>query len=161
MPAAPITAPARGAGGAAPVDEFVAAWEGFFRAVRRAKGRASARPPADGLSLAQYHLLAPLADGAPLTVRALAEAAAVAPPTATRMLDCLVRDGLATRRPSSEDRRCVTVDLTPSGRDALAVTGEALAEMRARIAGSLSESERPQAAALLRRLTLVVEEQLP
>jgi DNA-binding MarR family transcriptional regulator len=161
MSAAPTSAPERGAGRAAPVDEFAAAWECFFRAVRRARGRANARPPANGLSLSQYHLLAPLAEGGPLTVRALAEGAAVAPPTATRMLDVLVRDGLATREPSAEDRRCVTVALTPAGRDALAVTGELLTEMRARIAGSLTEDERPQAAALLRRLTLVVEEQLP
>jgi DNA-binding MarR family transcriptional regulator len=161
MSHAPISAPERGAGGAAPVDEFAAAWEGFFRAVRRAKGRAGARPPATGVSIAQYHLIAPLAEGAPLTVRALAEAAAVAAPTATRMLDVLVRDGLATREPSTEDRRCVTVALTPAGRAALAATGELLADLRARIAGSLTDAERPQAAALLLRLTLVVEEQLP
>jgi DNA-binding MarR family transcriptional regulator len=161
MPVAPLSAPERGAGGAVPVDEFVAAWESFFRAVRRAKGRAGARPPANGLSFAQYHLLTPLAAGGPLTVRALAEAAAVAAPTATRMLDVLVRDGLATREPSSEDRRCVTVELTPAGAEALAVTGELLADVRTRIAASLTDAERPQAAALLRRLALVVEEQLP
>src|SRR5919107_3828904 len=103
----------------AAADDFAAAWEDFFRAVRRAKGRASARKPANGLSLSQYHLLAPLAAAdEPLTVRSLAEAAAVTPPTATRMLDGLVRDGLATRRPSARDRRCVTVSLTPAGREA-------------------------------------------
>jgi DNA-binding MarR family transcriptional regulator len=160
MPAETLTAPAPGAGAAAATDEFAAAWEQFFRAVRRAKGRASARPPANGLSLSQFHLLAPLAGGEPLTVRALAEAAAVTPPTATRMLDGLVRDGLATRRPSARDRRCVTVALTPGGREALAVTGALLSDARARIAGSLSASERTQATALLRRLALVVEEQL-
>jgi DNA-binding MarR family transcriptional regulator len=154
-------APAAAAGDAAPLDAFVDAWEGFFRAVRRARGRANARPPANGLSLAQHHLLAPLAAGGPQTISVLADAAAVAPPTATRMLDGLVRDGLATRRPSDADRRCVLVDLTPAGRDALAVTTALLADARARIAGSLTEDERDQAAALLRRLTLVVEEQLP
>jgi DNA-binding MarR family transcriptional regulator len=148
------------AGAPAAADDFAAAWEAFFRAVRRAKGRASARKPANGLSLSQYHLLAPLeAAGEPLTLRALAEAAAVTPPTATRMLDGL--DGLATRRPSARDRRCVTVALTPAGREALGVTGALLADARARIAGSLSDAERAQASALLRRLALVVEEQLP
>jgi DNA-binding MarR family transcriptional regulator len=142
-------------------DEFAAAWESFFRAVRRAKGRASAQPPEHGVSLAQYHLLAPLAAGGAQTIGALAEAAAVAPPTATRMLDGLDRDGLVTRTPSATDRRCVTVDLTPAGREALERTGAAITAGRARIADSLSDGEREQAAALLRRLAVVVEEQLP
>jgi DNA-binding MarR family transcriptional regulator len=144
-----------------PTDDFATAWEAFFRSVRRARGRASARPPEHGVSVAQYHLLAPLAGGGAQTIRALAEAAGVTPPTATRMLDGLDRDGLVTRTPSSTDRRCVTVDLTATGRDALARTEAALADARARIAGSLTDEERERAAALLRRLAVVVEEQLP
>jgi DNA-binding MarR family transcriptional regulator len=144
-----------------PTDDFAAAWETFFRAVRRAKGRASAQPPERGVSVSQYHLLAPLSGGEAQTIRALAEAAGVAPPTATRMLDGLDRDGLVRRAPSAADRRCVIVDLTPAGRDALEHTATAIAAGRARIAGSLTEAEREQAAALLRRLAVVVEEQLP
>ena len=144
-----------------PTDDFVTAWEAFFRAVRRAKGRAAAQPPADGVSLAQYHLLAPLSGGEAQTIRALAEAAGVAPPTATRMLDGLDRDGLVTRTPSATDRRCVIVDIPPAGRQARERTEAAIAAGRARIADSLSEAEREQAAALLRRLAEVVEEQLP
>lgn len=144
-----------------PTDDFAAAWEAFFRAVRRAKGRANAHPPENGVSFAQYHLLAPLADGGAQTIRALAEAAGVAPPTATRMLDGLDRDGLVTRTPSATDRRCVTVELTASGREALERTDAAITGARARIAGSLTEDERERAAALLRRLAVVVEEQLP
>jgi MarR family transcriptional regulator, organic hydroperoxide resistance regulator len=144
-----------------PDDDFAAAWEAFFRAVRRAKGRASAQPPAHGVSLAQYHLIAPLSGGGAQTIRALAETAGVAPPTATRMLDGLDRDGLVTRTPSATDRRCVVVELTPVGREALQSTEAAIADGRARIAGSLTEAEREQAAQLLRRLAVVVEEQLP
>jgi DNA-binding MarR family transcriptional regulator len=144
-----------------PDDDFAAAWEAFFRAVRRAKGRASAQPPEHGVSLAQYHLLAPLAGGGTQTIRALAEAAGVAAPTATRMLDGLDRDGLVTRTPSPTDRRCVVVDLTATGREALQHTQAAIAAGRARIAESLTEAEREQAAVLLRRLAVVVEEQLP
>jgi MarR family transcriptional regulator, organic hydroperoxide resistance regulator len=143
-----------------PADDFAAAWEAFFLAVRRAKGRASARPPAHGVSLAQYHLLAPLGGGGAQTIRALAEAAGVAAPTATRMLDGLDRDGFVTRSPSATDRRCVIVDLTPAGREALERTEAAIVAARARIADSLSAEEREQAAALLRRLAVVVEEQL-
>jgi DNA-binding MarR family transcriptional regulator len=144
-----------------PADDFAAAWEDFFRAVRRAKGRASARPPEDGLSLAQFHLLTPLSAGGAQTIRALAEAAGVAAPTATRMLDGLDRDGMVRRTPSASDRRCVIVDLTPAGRAALEATRAVVADGRARIAGSLTGSELERAAALLRRLAVVVEEQLP
>jgi DNA-binding MarR family transcriptional regulator len=161
VPAESTTSPASPAAAPGSPDEFAAAWETFFLAVRRAKGRASAQPPADGVSLAQYHLLTPLSDGEAHTIRALAEAAGVAPPTATRALDGLERDGLVTRTPSATDRRCVTVDLTERGRAALEITAAAVAAGRARVAGSLTATEREQATALLRRLAVVVEEQLP
>jgi DNA-binding MarR family transcriptional regulator len=157
---APAAVTGEPAPGAAATDEFAAAWEAFFRAVRRAKGRAAAHPPGHGLSAAQYHLLAPLAGGEAQTIRALAETAGVAPPTATRMLDGLERDGVITRTPSVTDRRCVAVDLTPAGRAALADTECAVRDARARVAASLSPAEREQAAALLRRLAVVVDEQL-
>jgi DNA-binding MarR family transcriptional regulator len=142
-------------------DDFAAAWEDFFRAVRRAKGRASAQPPADGLSLAQHQLLTPLASEPAQTIRALADAAGVAAPTATRMLDGLERAGYVTRAADVKDRRCVVVDLTPDGRTALEVTGRALNANRRRISTSLSDGDREQAARLLRRLARIVEEQLP
>jgi DNA-binding MarR family transcriptional regulator len=141
-------------------DDFSAAWEDFFRAVRRAKGRAAAKPPSDGLSLAQYQLLAPLAAEPAQTIRALAEAAGVAAPTATRMLDGLERDGYVTRAPGTQDRRCVAVDLTDEGRRALALTATATEEGRRRVSASLSPEDRATAARLLRRLAVVVEEQL-
>jgi DNA-binding MarR family transcriptional regulator len=77
------------------------------------------------------------------------------------MLDGLARAGLVTRTPAPADRRRVVVEITPAGRKALARTHAAVLEARARIAGSLSDAEREQAAALLRRLAVVVEEQLP
>jgi DNA-binding MarR family transcriptional regulator len=147
--------------GAAPADGFAAAWEDFFRAVRRARGRAAARPPAAGVSLAQYQLLAPLEREPSQTIRALAESAGVAAPTATRMLDGLERDGLVTRTPDARDRRCVAVGLTDDGRRALAATAALLQQARGRISASLSPGDREQAARLLRRLAAVVEEQLP
>ena len=142
-------------------DDFASAWEDFFRAVRRAKGRASVQPPADGLSLAQHQLLTPLASEPAQTIRALADAAGVAAPTATRMLDGLERGGYVTRATDVKDRRCVVVDLTPDGRTALDVTSRALNANRRRISTSLSDEDREQAARLLRQLARIVEEQLP
>ena len=140
-------------------DQFTAAWESFFRTTRRLRSRAG-RLPGD-LSLPQYHLLEALRGSIELTVGELAEAAGVAAPTATRMLDCLARDGYVTRRHSETDRRAVLVSLTPAGADAVEVTYEHVEAFRRRVFEALEPAEREQAAALLTRLSQVLEEQVP
>lgn len=140
-------------------DQFSAAWEAFFRTTRRLRSRAG-KHPLEGLSLPQYHLLESLLTADELPVGALAEAAGVAPPTATRMLDCLARDGHVERRHSETDRRAVLVSLTPSGRAAVEAAHEQVTAWRRRIFESLEPGEREQAAALLTRLTAVLEEQI-
>jgi len=141
-------------------DEFTQAWEAFFRATRRARGRSSG--PLDGtrLSLAQYQLLEALRATPRLPVSELAASAGVAPPTATRMLDALVRDGLAERLPCEQDRRVVHIALTPEGREAVHAAAERITAGRERVRDQLTPAEQEQAVALLRRLTAVVEEQL-
>jgi MarR family transcriptional regulator, organic hydroperoxide resistance regulator len=141
-------------------DQFTAAWEAFFRTTRRLRSRAGKRP-IEGLTLPQYHLLEALREADELPVGALAEAAGVAPPTATRMLDCLARDGYVERRHSAEDRRAVLVSLTPSGRIAVEAAHEQVSAWRRRVFDALEPAEREQAAALLNRLSEVLEEQMP
>ena len=142
------------------MDEFTQAWEAFFRATRRARGRATG--PLDGtrLSLAQYQLLEALTRADRLPVSELAASAGVAPPTATRMLDAVVRGGLAERIPCSDDRRVVHVALTAAGREAVGEAAERVAANRARVRDQLTPDEQERAAALLRRLAGIVEEQL-
>ena len=82
----------------------------------------------------------------------LAASAGVAPPTATRMLDALVRDGLVERTPCEHDRRVVRVALTAAGRDAVDAAAARVAARRARVRDHLTPAEQEQAAALLRRL---------
>jgi DNA-binding MarR family transcriptional regulator len=139
-------------------DQFAAAWESFFRTTRRLRSRAG-RLPGDGLSLPQYHVLEALRGSVERTVGELAEAAGVAPPTATRMLDCLARDGYVTRRHSEIDRRAVLVSLTPEGTEALDVAHEHMDAFRRRVFEALEPAEREQAVALLSRLSQVLEEQ--
>ena len=141
-------------------DQLAAAWERFFRTTRRLRARAG-KQALDGLSLPQYHLLEALRGEQELTVGVLAEAAGVAPPTATRMLDCLARDGYVARRHSETDRRAVLVSLTPPGRTALEAAHEQVSAWRRRVFERLEPEEREQAAALLTRLTAVLEEQMP
>jgi MarR family transcriptional regulator, organic hydroperoxide resistance regulator len=145
---------------AADTADFTAAWERFFRTTRRLRARAG-RLPVDGLSLPQYHLLEALRDADELTVGELAETAGVAAPTATRMLDCIAREGHIERRHSETDRRAVLVSLTPAGRDAVADAHERAEAFRRRVFESLGSEERDDATALLRRLADVLEEQMP
>src|SRR4029079_11684826 len=79
-------------------DGFSAGLDDFLRALRTARGRFNKAPLTPELSASQLHLLEPLVtSGGRLSLCALAEAADVAAPTASRMLDGLVERGLAER----------------------------------------------------------------
>jgi DNA-binding MarR family transcriptional regulator len=139
---------------------FSAAWESLFRTTRRLRARAHVFAGEAGMSLAQYHLLASLRDAPELAVGELAEAAGVAPPTATRMLDCLARDGYVVRRHSETDRRSVLVSLTAEGEQAVEKAHGVVEAWRRDVFESLAPEEREQTVAALERLTAVLEEQL-
>lgn len=135
---------------------FAEAWESFFVAVRRARGRASRGQ--SGLTLSQLNLLRALEEHGERPVGLMAEAAEVAGATATRMLDGLEREGLVTRRSSAEDRRVVMVALTDRGQ-------VAVEQKRARVDAKLrlvferlTRDEQRRAEPLLRRLAEVVDE---
>lgn len=137
---------------------FSAAWEQFFRTTRRLRAKAG-RLSGD-LSLAQYHLLEALRTTPELPVGELADRAGVAPPTATRMLDCLARDGFVERRHSETDRRSVLVSLTGDGKRAVEHAHDVIEAWRRQVFESLDPTEREPAARLLARLAAVMEEQL-
>jgi DNA-binding MarR family transcriptional regulator len=88
----------------------------------------------------------------------LAEAAGIAAPTATRMLDGLERAAIVRRTPSTEDRRVVTVQLTPKGRRLLERKRKRVEERRRALYDSLSPPEREQAERLLHRLAVLMDE---
>jgi MarR family transcriptional regulator, organic hydroperoxide resistance regulator len=141
-----------------PPESFVSALEEFFSAVRRSRARAAREAGAGELTVSQYQLLAGLAEGSERPVGELAEAAAIATPTATRMLDGLERAGIAVRRPSTSDRRVVTVRLTAKGRRLMKRKQEVVRAKRRALFESLSPAEREQVERLLRRLAGVIEE---
>jgi DNA-binding MarR family transcriptional regulator len=129
----------------------------FFRAARRARGRAASEPAPDGLSLAQYHLLEPLGSG-PRTNRELSELAGISAPTATRMVDGLLQRDFVTRIEDPIDRRAVAISLTDAGRAALTRKQREYAGRRRRLAAALEPDEQRVATDLLRRLAAVIEE---
>src|SRR5215211_1802836 len=141
-----------------PPETFDAALEEFFGAVRRGRARAARQVGAEELTLSQFALLGAFDEASECQVGELAEAAAVAGPTATRMLDGLERRGIVERRPSVADRRVVAVRLTPKGRRLVERKRKLYVEARRAFYESLSPSERRQAERLLRRLAAVIEE---
>ena len=136
---------------------FDAAWTDFLKSIRRARGRVSRRRGLE-LTMSQYHLLEALADAGDLNVGRLAEAAGVAAPTATRMLDSLERTGIVARRPCPGDRRAVTVSLTTKGGRLVAAKREAVEEQRRALYDTLDEHERAQVERLLHRLAEAIDE---
>lgn len=79
------------------------------------------RTPDDwsGISPPRLSALSVVALAGPIGVGALASAEGVSPPTMSRLLDALERDGLVRRGPHAEDARGVLVTATSKGRRTL------------------------------------------
>ena len=71
---------------------------------------------ASGLGGPRLSALSVLVFGGPLSLAGLAAAEQVSAPTMTRIVDGLVRAGLATRTPEPDNRRRVRIEATPEGR---------------------------------------------
>lgn len=136
---------------------FLTAFDAFAQAVRRARG-APAQGPEEALTLSQYALLQGLSERSEARVVELASAAGVTPPTATRILDALERRGIVERRRVPEDRRGVTITLTPSGSELLAVQHTWLRARQESFYDALPAGERDVAADLLLRLAELIDE---
>jgi DNA-binding MarR family transcriptional regulator len=95
---------------------------------------------AEETTLAQYRALVVMASRGPRRLTDLAGALGVAPSTAGRMCDRLVRKGLARRHRGRSDRRAVLVAITPAGR---AVVDQATARRRELIAAILARLPGP------------------
>jgi DNA-binding MarR family transcriptional regulator len=91
---------------------------------------------AEETSIAQYRALVVLASRGPQRMTDLSAALGVAPSTAGRMCDRLIRKELIRRYRSRSDRRSVLVSITPSGR---AVVDQATERRRELIAGILAK----------------------
>ncbi len=114
----------------AAVDAVLTASRSMVAVATRSLGAA-----AEETTIAQYRALVVLASRGPQRIADLAEALDVAPSTAGRMGDRLVRKGLVRRHRGRGDRRVVVVSVTPAGRQ---VVDDATRRRRALIAGILS-----------------------
>jgi DNA-binding MarR family transcriptional regulator len=103
-----------------------------------------------GISAPRLSALSVLVFGGPRRVGALAETEQVEPPTMTRLVDGMERDGYVTREPDPGDGRAVIVRATAKGM-------RALNQGRARRVEALASSLRTLSAAELRTLAAGVE----
>ena len=110
---------------AAAVDAVLTASRSLIAVATRSLGAA-----AEETTIAQYRALVVLASRGPQRMVDLAGALGVAPSTAGRMCDRLVRKGLIRRHRARADRRAVLVSVTAAGR---LVVDQATARRRALI----------------------------
>ena len=68
-----------------------------------------------GISAPRLSVLSVLVFAGPKRIGELARVEQVEPPTMSRLVDGLVRDGLAVREPDPDDARAVRVRATPTG----------------------------------------------
>src|SRR5215207_1100172 len=127
----------------------------LHRVLVRLLRRLAREDEASGVSRARLSALSVVEFGGPLTLGELAAAEQVRPPTMTKLVASLEREGLVAREPDPEDRRQVRIRTTPAGSRLIQQGREkratALAQRLARLAPEeLAQVER--ATALLERL---------
>lgn len=129
--------------------EFWPAWDEFFAAMRRVRGRAARE---DGLTISQFRLLCAVERTPEAGLRELADAVGASAPTVTRMLTSLERGGIVRREAATDGHRRVRVHLTPDGLRLLAAKRAVVDARRAAVYASLTPEERAQLQRLLPRL---------
>ena len=97
------------------------------------------------ISAAQYRLLNQLAQGDDASTT-LAKKLAVSAPSSTAVVDGLVHRGAIARTPSVEDRRRISLALTPEGVALLAEAEASVAERLEGLAAELDDAARATAA---------------
>jgi len=128
----------------AAVDAVLTASRSLVAVATRSLGAA-----AEETTIAQYRALVVLASRGPRRMVDLAEALDVAPSTAGRMCDRLVRKGLVRRHRARDDRRAVLVSVTSAGRQ---VVDEATSRRRALIEEILERLPAPAQQAVAQAL---------
>lgn len=138
-------------------EEFLEGFDALAAAVRRARG-APAQAEGPALTLSQYGLLQGLVSRGSARARELADEAGIAPSTATRILDALERRGFVRRRRADDDRRAVTITLTPLGHEVLRAQDDWFRAHQLAFFEALPPEEQELAPDLLVRLAALIDE---
>jgi len=109
---------------------------------------------ASGLSAPRLSALSVVVFGGPLTLGELARAEQVKPPTMTRIVTGLEKDGLVERKDDPRDKRLTHIESTPKGRKVLAA---GRAQRVERLASAVGKLEGKELAELSRAVQLLRE----
>jgi MarR family transcriptional regulator, organic hydroperoxide resistance regulator len=131
----------------------------LFRISRKNRAMAAEYLRPLGLYPGQELLLLQLPDGQCRSQQELVDALGLDHSTVTKMLQRLERAGVVARRQSADDRRVVLVHLTEEGRARRRAVQDVWAKMEAAAGGALSERQRTQLLALLRRVEAHLDQQ--
>lgn len=119
---------------------------------------------ASGLSAPRLSALSVVVFGGPLTLGDLARAEQVRPPTMTRIVTGLEKDGLVTRTGDVRDRRLTLISATPRGQEILAAGRARRVERLSAAVGGLTRGELTQlrrGSELLQRVITKMREDIP
>jgi DNA-binding MarR family transcriptional regulator len=106
-----------------------------------------------GLSAPRLSALSVVVFGGPMTLRDLAAAEGVKPPTMTRLVDALEADGLVVRRDDPADKRAIRIRATAKGTKLLMnARAQRVAALTARVAALPADEQE-----LLGRAAEVIE----
>jgi len=97
---------------------------------------------ATGIAPARLSALSVVVFGGPVSLRDLARAEQVRPPTMSRIVDGLHADGLVHRKVNRQDRRAVLIEATPRGAAVLKKGRERRVKFLASYLARLDTSER-------------------
>jgi DNA-binding MarR family transcriptional regulator len=111
---------------------------------------------ASGLSAPRLSALSVVVFGGPLSLGQLARAEQVRPPTMTRIVTGLERDGLVTRNGVVSDRRLTLIEATAKGRQILAAGRARRVEKLVAAVSTLSKTEQADLARGVRVMNEVV-----
>ena len=126
----------------------------LLRAGKCVLARVEPRLSAAGLTVTQLGVLEAVLHKGPLTQRSLVRKVLTSAGNLTDVIDKLEARGLVRRCRSATDRRVVTVDLTPAGRDLIGLLFPHHAEDIAAAMSGLSPDELHLLGGLLRKLGL-------
>ncbi len=133
------------------IDRFWATIPPVWHAVR---GRLRATATENfSISVEQFHILRHIRKGYHST-RELAEVKQISPSAVSQAVDVLVEMGLIERHPSTQDRRCIRLELTRSGNELLDATWQ---KSRAWMATKLAALKPADLKAMMRGMEILGE----
>jgi len=130
----------------------------LFRLIRALDSVESGDCRRCGLTKGQALALLALKPGSCVSMRDVARSLGVTAGTATRVVDNLVRDGLARRGAHPSDRRCVCGCPTPKGQDRIGLIEKCYEECWRRVFGKYSKARLARVIKTLKTLASSIED---